>query len=174
LVVGAATAAHLWQNGKITVWQAPLEHQTFDILDNDAGDGTNTRVYVRTPVRVQIAAGTFTSIVRNIYGALALPAFLGSDVAPIHGIANLWVPDGNYFWLATWGLAQIAQGEPLSLLVGSDIYFSLRDGTGWLSASAVSTPAVPPINPQFAGRLTMNMDGEAATGDANIWLMLDP
>lgn len=170
-IVGAALAAHIYQNGRVTIWSAPpTEHQTIDILDNDAGDGTNTLLYLRTPLRITVPAGTMCSLARNIYSALALPAFFGTDLAPIVGIGQRFITDGYYFWLATFGLAQLAQGEPLDGLLSKDVYFSLRDGTGWKGNTVIGL-VPPPINPQFAGHMAL----EQTSGiDTNIFLMLDP
>lgn len=166
-IVDAVSAAHKYQNGRVTVWGVGIEYQVFDILDSDVTDLTNVLLYLRTPVRVAIPAGTMCSLVPNIYSAVAYIGDIGTNLAPIVGIPQMYVAAGCYFWLPTYGLVQIAQGEELNGIGGPDVYFSFTDGCGWKLASLVAAAA----SWQRAGHMALEQtDGR----DCNLWLQLDP
>lgn len=166
-ILDAASAAHDYQNGKICVWPAAAEMQSFDILDNDISDGVNVLLYLARPIRNAIAAGTFTSIYRNPYSAVEAAVDLASQVAPFMGIPQRYITAGYYFWLPTYGLAQIVQGEALDGVGGPGVVFSPIDGAGWKLTTSVTAAD----SWQRAG----HMAAEQTAGiDAGIWLELDP
>ena len=166
-IVDAVSAAHLYQNGKLFVWPAGAEVQAFDIVDNDASDGTDVVLYLNRPVRVAIAAGTFTSIYRNPYSAVQAITDIGTGLAPVVGVPQRYVTAGYHFWLPTWGLVSAVQGEALDGVGGPAVVFSLIDGAVWKLATSVAVPD----SWQRAGHM---MPEQTSGIDSGIFLELDP
>lgn len=163
----ATAVAHQFQNGRLNLWDNPAEIEFLDILDNDAAVGGLTRLYLRTPVRVAHAAARDTSITPSIYSAVTTPAALGTSLGPFVGIPNQFVTAGYCFWLPTWGLVQITQGEGLDGVGGPEIYFSPADGSGWKGDTVLTANSAW----QRAGHMAM----EQTSGiDCGLWLQLDP
>lgn len=168
-VLLAASVAHEFQNGRLNVAAlAPPEFQSFDILDNDAGDGTNTRLYLRRPVRVAIPAGTFCSIYRNIYFGVANPTdCVAADRVSCVGIPQRFVTAGYYFWLPTWGLVSINQGEALGNGANQRTIVFSDDGSGLLLET---NTGIAGDSRQIAGYMSAYTSGI----DSGLWLQLDP
>jgi rhodanese-related sulfurtransferase len=167
-ILDAASAAHVYQNAKVFVWpDGGAQFQAFDILDNEASDGTNVVLHLARPVRVAIAAGTFTSIYRNPYSAVASLATIGTGLAPVVGVPQTFVTAGYYFWVATWGIAGIVQGEDLDGDDGPDVVFSRVDGSVWKKSTSIAVPD----SWQHAGHMVPEQTGGK---DAGIFLQLDP
>lgn len=163
----ATAVAHQFQNGRLNLWDDPTEIEFLDILDNDVHVGGLTRLYLRTPVKVAHAAARDTSISPNIYSAVQHPSDLGTNLGPFVGIPNQFVTAGYYFWLPTWGLVQIGQGEPLDGVGGPEIYFNPADGFGWKGDTVLTANSAW----QRAGHMAM----EQTSGiDCGLWLQLDP
>ncbi len=166
-ILDAASAAHLYSGGTVTVYPAGAEVQRYDIIDSTVSDGTNVVLTLARPVRVAIAAGTFTALVRNPYSAVSGLATIGTGLAPVVGVPQRYATAGYYMWFATWGLANIVQGEALNGTNGPDVCFSPADGAVW-KASTVHTAG---NSWQRAGHMIL----EQTSGiDSNIWLELDP
>jgi len=166
-IVDAASAAHIYQNAKLFVWPAGAEMQAFDIIDNDASDGVDVRLYLARPVRNVIPAGTFTSIYRNIYSAVANPADIATNLAPMVGVPQRFVTAAYYFWLPTWGLVSITQGEALDGVGGPHVVASPIDGAAWKLVTSVGVPN----SWQRIGRMVAE---QTAGIDSGIFLELDP
>jgi len=165
-ILDAASAAHVYQNAKLFVWPAGAETQVFDIVDNDASDGTNVVLYLNRPVRNAIAAGTFTSIYQNIYSGVQAFTDIGTNLAPAVGVPQRFVTAGYYFWLPTWGLVSVVQGEALDGVGGPGVVFSPGDGAVWKLATSVAAGN----SWQRAG----HMAAEQTAGiDSGIFLELD-
>lgn len=167
-VVNNTAVVHQFQNGRINIWPTPpLRMQVYDIVDNDVNDGTNTRLYLRTPIVEALAASRDTSICPNIYSAVQHPSDLGTNLGPIVGVPNMFVTAGYYFWLATWGLVQIGQGEPLDGVGGPEVYFNPADGFAWKADTVLTANSAW----QRAGHMAM----EQTSGiDCDVILQLDP
>jgi rhodanese-related sulfurtransferase len=137
-ILDAVSAAHDYQNAKLFVWPAGAETQVFDIVDNDASDGANVVLHLARPVRNAIAAGTFTSIYKNIYGRVGGLVDIGTGLAAAVGVPQRLVTTGYYFWLPTWGLVSMVQGEPLDGVGGPGVVVSPGDGAAWKLATSVA------------------------------------
>ncbi len=166
-IVDAASAAHVYQNGKIFVWPGAGEFQAYDIRDNEASDGVDVVLHLWRPVRVAIAAGTFTSIYRNPYSEVASLQDIATGLAPVVGVPQRYVTAGYYFWVATWGVVSVVQGEALDQADGPDVVFSRVDGSVWKKSTSIGAAD----SWQHAGR----MNAEQTAGiDSGIFLELDP
>lgn len=167
----ATAVAHQFQNGRVNLWDDPREIEFFDILDNDAAVGGLTTLYLRTPVKVEHPAARDTSICPSIYSAVIWPGDLGAGiVAPFVGVPNLMVPAGYYFWLPTWGLVQLGQGEELNSIGGPDVYFN--PATGFVHKAG--TVFAANNSWQRAGYMAMALDTGIPDKDCDVWLQLDP
>jgi len=166
-ILDAASVAHAYAGGRVYVWPGAGEFQQYDIVDSGESDGTDVILYLRTPVRVAIAAGTFTSLYRNKYGSVASMATIGTQLAAAVGIPQRYVPAGYYFWLATWGLVNITQGEALNGVGGPGVVCSPIDGAGWKLATSVAAAN--------GWQRIGHMVAEQTAGiDSGIWLEIDP
>lgn len=165
-IIDAASAAHVYVGARLAVYPVAAEVQIFDVIDNDASDGTNVRLYLNRPVRVAIAAGTFTSIYRSIYSAVEALQDIATGLAPAVGVPQRYVTAGYYFWLPTWGAVQIVQGEALDGTDGPDVVFSRVDGSVWKKSTSIGAAD----SWQHAGRMLAE---QTAGIDAGIFLELD-
>ncbi len=166
-ILDAASAAHVYQNAKLFVWPAGAEVQVFDVVDNDASDGVNVRLYLNRPVRNAIAAGTFTSIYRNLYNDVGSFADIATNLSSALGVPQRYVTAGYYFWLPTWGLVSIVQGEALDGVGGPGVVASPIDGAAWKLATSVAAAN----SWQRIGRMAVEQTGGI---DSGIFLELDP
>lgn len=166
-ILDAASPAHAYQNAKVFVWPGGAgENQVFDVLDSEESDGTDVILHLARPVRVAIAAGTFTSIYRNPYSEVGSLQDIATGLAPVVGVPQLFVPDGYYFWVATWGLVSVVQGEALDGTDGPDVVFSRVDGSVWKKSTSIGVPD----SWQHAGRMVAE---QTAGIDSGIFLELD-
>jgi hypothetical protein len=165
-ILDAASAAHVYQNAKIIVYPAAGEFQVLDVRDSDASDGTNVLLHLWRPVRVAIAAGTFTAIVRNPYSEVASIQDIGTGLAPIVGVPQRYFTAGYYGWIATYGHAGIVQGEALDGADGPDVVFSRLDGSVWKKSTSIGAAD----SWQHAGHMILEQTGGI---DSNIFLELD-
>jgi len=165
-ILDAASVAHAYSGGVVTVYGA-AEVQRFDIVDSTLSDGTNVVLTLARPVRVAIPAGTFTALVRNPYSAVRGLAAIATSLAPVVGVPQTYAAASNYLWLATWGLANIVQGEALNGVGGPDVCFNPGDGAVW-KAATVHTAG---NSWQRAGHMILEQTGGI---DSNVWLEIDP
>lgn len=166
-ILDAVSAAHLYQNAKIFVWPGGgAQYQAYDILDSDASDGVNVVLHLLRPVRVAIAAGTFTSIYRNPYSEVAALQDIGTGLAPVVGVPQRFFTAGYYGWIATWGVASIVQGEALDQADGPDVVFSRIDGSVWKKSTSIGAAD----SWQRAGHMLAE---QTAGIDSGIFLELD-
>ncbi len=166
-ILDGASVAGVYSGGRVYVWPGAGEFQQYDIVTNEATDGVNVVLHLRTPVRVAIAAGTFTSLYRNRYAAVAGMADIGTQLAPAVGVPQRYVTAGYHFWLPTWGLVNITQGEALNGVGGPGVVCSPVDGTAWKLATSVAAAN--------SWQRIGHMYAEQTSGiDSGIWLELDP
>ena len=172
-IVDAAAAAHEYANGKIILFQvAALEWQAIDIVDNEASDGVNTVLRLNRPVRVAAAAGETTVLLPNPYSAITPPT--GDGYETFMGVGQRYVPDGNYFWLPTWGAVNIVCGAPMGDVIQTrQVVFDVADGS--IEFARADYDAIDGRARQFAGYLLPHTDAVLAPHNmVPMLLQLDP
>jgi len=167
-VIDPADGAYVrnqFRGGSITIHTAPIQI-VYNIIGNDADDGTNVLLYLGEPLIAAVALNTFSEIHENQYKSTV--PMTGAGNQSVVAVPLMPVPINNFFWGQTWGpcICAAAVGGGIGAVVNEASVYFQDDGS-----IACATDLAPATGFQHAGYIIPTTTRLGANADS-LYFML--